>query len=49
MSCPYKNVPHWYCDECGEELAPEDLYQCDNQQLCEDCLLKQFHTVAESL
>ena len=20
-SCPYKNVPHYFCDECGEEIT----------------------------
>ena len=23
-ACPNRNVPHYDCDECGEELAPDD-------------------------
>lgn len=34
-SCPNRKVPHWYCDECGEE---SDLYYYDDQELCIDCI-----------
>ena len=42
-SCPNRNVPHLYCDKCGEEC--EELYLYDKEELCEDCLKKQFRTI----
>lgn len=32
-TCPYKNVPVPYCDECGD-IA---IYNLDGKDLCEDC------------
>lgn len=37
--CPYYSVPHYYCDRCGDE---DELYEYEDEQLCENCLL---HTV----
>jgi hypothetical protein len=34
-SCPYKNVPRFYCDGCGNEAK---LYWYDGEQLCIDCI-----------
>ena len=39
-SCPYYKVKHLTCDRCSEET--EELYEVDGEQLCEDCLLKEF-------
>lgn len=41
-SCPYRNVPHYYCDECGEE---EQLYEFDGEQLCIDCIIERLKKV----
>ena len=41
--CPNRNVPHYYCDECGEESY--DLYEFDGQQLCIDCIEKRLKKV----
>lgn len=41
-SCPNRNVTRYYCDHCGSE---EKLYHYDNNELCEECLLKQFEVV----
>lgn len=38
-SCPYYSAPHYYCDRCGDE---DELYEYEDEQLCENCLL---HTV----
>ena len=37
-SCPNRNVPHIYCDKCGEEY--EELYRYDGKELCENCFEK---------
>lgn len=37
-SCKYNKVPHFYCDECGDEVDEGDLYEFDGQQLCIDCI-----------
>ena len=41
-SCKYKNVPHYYCDECGDE---GELYYYDNRELCLDCIEKELTPV----
>ena len=43
-SCPNRNVKHLYCDKCGEDC--EELYIDDyDNQVCEDCLKKQFDKI----
>ena len=37
-ACPYRNVAHYYCDECGEE---EPLYYYDGEELCANCILER--------
>ena len=44
-SCPLKNVPHYYCDECGDEGR---LYYFNGQDLCRYCLLEKMEKVEES-
>ena len=40
--CPNRNVPYYYCDECGES---EILYHFDGEQLCIDCIKKRLEEV----
>ena len=42
VSCPYKNVTRFYCDECGAE---EQLYYYEGQELCIDCIKNQLDKV----
>lgn len=35
--CPYKHVPVCTCDKCGDDV--EVLYEYDDMELCESCLL----------
>lgn len=42
-SCPYVHVPLLICDACGEEVY--ELYWVDGEQLCKECVLKQFEMV----
>lgn len=39
-SCPNMHVPHFECDECGEEFEAEELYDYEGVMLCKDCLLE---------
>lgn len=41
-SCPYLNVPRFYCDECNHE---DKLYWYENEQLCIDCIIKRLESV----
>lgn len=41
-SCPYRNVTHYYCDDCGEELQ---LYEFDGEEPCIDCIEKRLKKV----
>lgn len=46
-SCPYVNVPVYYCDECdpGCDEPLENVYEIDGEELCYDCLLNKFKRV----
>lgn len=44
-ACPYRNVIRFYCDRCGEETT---LYHYGNEEICVDCLLKEFQVVEGS-
>ena len=39
-SCLLFKVEVHYCDRCGEEL--EDIYEVDDEELCEECLKSTF-------
>lgn len=41
-ACPHRNVEVWYCDKCDEEINPNEVYEADGYDLCEDCLKKMF-------
>lgn len=43
-ACPYRHVPHYYCDECGDE---EKLYEFDGQELCIRCIKNRLTEVNE--
>lgn len=44
--CPYQRSPHYYCDECGEDLAPEELYDYDGEMLCKHCVLERIPKIS---
>lgn len=37
--CPNRNVPYYYCDECGDS---DDLYEFDGEELCIECIKKRL-------
>ena len=41
-SCPNRRVPHYYCDECGEEST---TYEFDGEELCLECIEKRLQKV----
>lgn len=41
--CRNRNVPHFYCDKCGDE---KDLYEFDGQELCISCIENRLPKVA---
>lgn len=51
-SCPYRNVPVYYCDECGEEIVDNpgyaEYYTTDGaDHLCKDCYEKAMNYLYE--
>lgn len=44
-ACPNVNVPHFYCDRCGEE---DTLYHYNGQELCLECIEKELEKVEGS-
>ena len=45
--CSNKNIPHYFCDECKEEV--EELYEDtdETKQLCADCILKKYRKILD--
>lgn len=41
--CPHYRVRRLYCDKCKDEV--DKLYKYDEEELCEDCLIKEFEVV----
>jgi len=41
-ACPYKNVLHFYCDVCENEVEEGELWDVDGTHMCEDCLKDNF-------
>lgn len=42
--CPLRKVEVHYCDKCGEEITG-DIYEVDDEELCEECLKERFKKV----
>lgn len=43
IACPYaKKIPVYYCDDCGEEIVDDEVYEVDSEELCEHCLKERF-------
>lgn len=45
IACPYYSVTRYYCDRCKEEGVLYDYY---GEELCKECLLKEFEIVKGS-
>ena len=46
--CQNMNVPHYFCDKCKNEFESVELYVTeDDEELCEECLLLRYETVAQ--
>lgn len=45
INCGRKRVPHYYCDECGDEAK---LYEYEGSQYCERCVLQFLPVVPGS-
>ena len=41
-ACELSSIEHYGCDQCGEELDADDLYDYDGQCLCAECILSHF-------
>lgn len=47
IHCGRKHIPHFFCDECGEEYDPEELYDNGGGDfICRDCILKQYSKIS---
>ena len=46
-SCPNKNVKRYYCDKCGGDFESEELFVVDGEDVCVNCILKEYRTVAQ--
>lgn len=42
-ACRYYRVKHLYCDKCGCEV--DKLYILDDEELCDECVLKALDTL----
>lgn len=47
-SCSNRKVPHYFCDKCEDEFEPEALFiNEDGEELCTECFLSNYETVAQ--
>lgn len=46
-ACPNRNVHRYYCDRCGQEFESTELYVVDGEDVCSDCILNEYQTVAQ--
>lgn len=47
-SCPYKRVPHYYCDNCGEELQSDELFKWNGDEAwCKECIIEDVESDLE--
>ncbi len=44
-SCPNRNVPHFYCDSCGNE---DVLYEYEGGEYCIECIKEMLAVVEGS-
>ena len=42
-SCELRHYRALHCDKCGGEI--DKLYKYDNEEICEECLLKEFEVI----
>lgn len=51
--CRNRNVHIYFCDKCGEELPPEELFlyekKTEDLELCEKCFLKESLNTTKSV
>ena len=45
VSCPNRNVPRFYCDNCGAE---ETLYEFEGGEFCIECIKDMLNVVEGS-
>jgi hypothetical protein len=38
VSCELRHNPHYFCDDCGDEVEQGELFWFDGQQLCIECI-----------
>ena len=48
-SCSYRNVKHFYCDRCGEDLYAEELGRYRGRMYCEHCAVNKLNLVWDEL
>lgn len=50
ICCGLKKSPHYYCDTCGEEYDPDDLYEDyeneDGDMICKKCILERYNKIS---
>jgi hypothetical protein len=47
-SCKYKNVPHLYCDKCGDECDTLYYSPINGKELCKECVLDDLEIVSSN-
>ena len=40
-SCPNRNVPYVFCDECGDDIDSDDIDFDSDYHLCDKCRAKE--------
>ena len=40
--CSNIDVEVCYCDKCGEEVEPDEIFEVDGEQICYECRLEML-------
>lgn len=43
--CELRHNPHFFCDDCGDEVYSGKLYHYEGEELCGDCVLERLEVV----
>jgi len=46
-ACQYRNVAHYYCDNCGSEVDSDELFKWNGQEYCKDCIINDVESDLE--
>ena len=44
-ACNLRHSPHYFCDECDDEVESGELFWYEGRQLCGNCVFEELEVV----